>query len=101
MHQGTSQKNGEGDVASPENATSETPRPLQSITNFVGDGYRDSLTFYPDPPANHACSSREGKSISGVLMEFEACTEFHAIKEPPVCSDSVLCLLTMHQYCES
>lgn len=75
---------------------------LPALWEMVTDTIQgDSLAFYPAPPANHACSSREGKSISGVLMEFEACTEFHAIKEPPVCSDSTLCLLTMHQYCES
>lgn len=61
----------------------------------------DPLTFFPAPPANRARSSREGKSISGVVMEFEAGTEFHAIKEPPVCSDSTECLLTVHQHWES
>lgn len=72
---------------------------LPALWEMVTDTIQgNSLTFFPAPPANSARSSREGKSISGVVMEFEAGTEFRAIKEPPVCSDSSACLLTLHQH---
>lgn len=57
--------------------------------------------FSPTSLANGARSSREGESISEVLMKFEVATEFHAIKQPPVCSDIAVCLLTVHRYCKS
>lgn len=71
---------------------------LPALWEMVADTSKETLTFFPAPPANSARSSREGKSISGVVMEFEAGTESHAIKEPPVCSDSTACLLTVHHY---
>lgn len=48
MHQGTTQKNGEGDVASPQNATSDTSRPFhfQFYGIWLQTIQGDSLTFF-------------------------------------------------------
>ena len=107
MHQGTSQKNEEVNVASPENATSDTLGPFHSSISFMADAYRHHplpkrlSQFSPTSPANGACSSREGESISEVPMRFEVATEFHATKQPPVYSDIAVCSLTMHWYYKS
>lgn len=73
----------------------------------MGEGYRHhppSKTLSqlsPTSPANGARPSREGESISEALMKFEVATEFHAIKQPPVCSDIAVRFLSEHWYCKS
>lgn len=46
-------------------------------------------------------SAEKGNPFPEVLLKFEVATEFHAIKQPPVCSDIAVCLLTVRRYCKS